>query len=475
MKTRLFTKYLLLAACAVLFGACEDHRDDHMEEFQTMVYFRNGGEQSLTLFRTGEDGFYKIPVCKSGRDLDGTATAVVIPFDEAQMMMYNIQNETEYSLIPSNLFFFTDADRNALSVQDRVDLTFTSKDAYQVVYLSLKTTDLSTLMAANPDKVYVLGMQVFSDENVSDDINLIILKPEIEIPLVSLVAPGVESHKYTSSSPASQTYHNTVSLNVDENRWDFTCTIEPADAAWLETYNYNNGKKFELLPPEAYELSTTTLSFPKGTLDASFDVTINREGMDMLKEYAIPIVLTACSKTEFAIDETKNVFVLNVRLDPDQITLDESMVSVSASHTGDGGGAPALVDGRADTYWHSLYSNHNGDPVYGEYVDIALKSELKAIVLEYMTRHNNNNGVPTHIQVYVRPEGSATWTMIGEEQTEEMAGAGTAQTITLSVMKSETSFKYIRMAIVEAKSGDLRLQGTTNFTALAEISLYGTN
>ena len=54
MKTRLFT-YLLLAGAAVLFSACEDHRQDHLEDFQTMVYFRNGGEQSLTLFRTGED------------------------------------------------------------------------------------------------------------------------------------------------------------------------------------------------------------------------------------------------------------------------------------------------------------------------------------------------------------------------------------------------------------------------------------
>lgn len=477
MKTRLFTKYLLPAACAVLFGACTDHRDDHMEDFQTMVYFRNGGEQSLTLFRTGEDGFYRIPVCKSGRDLNGTATAVVMPFDEAQMSMYNIQNETEYSLIPSRLFFFTDADRNVLDVQDRVDLTFTSDDAYQVVYLSLKTTDLSTLMAANPDKEYVLGLQVFSDENVSDDINLIVLKPEIEIPLLGLISTGVESHKYTSASPMSETYHNTLSLNVDENRWDFTCTIAPADADWLADYNYNNAKSFELLPADAYELSTTTLSFPKGTLDASFDITIKREGMDMLKEYAIPILVTGCSKSEFAIDPAKNAFLINVRLDPDQITLSDDMVEVSANQANDGTGAPALVDGDILTYWHSPWSGSvtNADPVYGVYVDISLKTPLTAIVLSYCTRYQNANGVPTHVVVGVSNDKTG-WTVLGEVQEDDMP-TGTGVWYTLPAMKHSSSFKYIRLGIAESVAGNLRVNYASSpaWTALSEIELYGTS
>ena len=93
-------KYMLPAVLALLAAtACEDHRSDYLEDFQTMVYFRNGGEQSITLYRTGEEGVYKIPVCKSGRNLSGTAEAEVIPFDDAAMAIYNIQQETDYRLV----------------------------------------------------------------------------------------------------------------------------------------------------------------------------------------------------------------------------------------------------------------------------------------------------------------------------------------------------------------------------------------
>ena len=59
------------------------------------------------------------------------------------------------------------------------------------------------LMEANPDNEYVLGMQVFADEPVSSDINLIVLKPEIQVPMLSLQTTGVEPHQYTSASPAA--------------------------------------------------------------------------------------------------------------------------------------------------------------------------------------------------------------------------------------------------------------------------------
>ena len=477
MKTRIFTYLLILAGLAAL-SACVDHRNDYLDEFDTMVYFRNGGEQSLTLYRTGEDGVYRIPVCKSGRNLSGVATAVVIPFDEAQMAMYNVSNETSYSLIPSNLFSFVDENRQPLADQSRVSLEFGPDDPYKVVTISLSTVKLSALMEANPDNEYVLGMQVFADKNVSSDINLIVLKPDIEVPYVSFVSPGVETHKYTSASPTKETYHNTVSLNMEENDWDFTCTIAPRDAAWLADYNNVNGKSYELLPEGCYKLSTTELKFAKGTLEASFDVEISREGMDMLLEYALPITITKCSKSEFAIDETKNAYLLNVRLDPDQITLTEDMVSVSHNQSGDGTGAPALVDGSDATYWHTPWSSKvtDPDPVYGVWVDIALKSPLKAIVLSYETRAGNGNGIPTHIVVGVSNDGQ-NFTVIdgGDVANDDMSSAVAGQWITLPVMKHSASFKYIRMGIAESVAGDLRVPSSGAFTALAEIQLYGTD
>lgn len=480
MKTILkISGILLFAATALLAASCADHRNDNMEEFQTMVYFRNGGEQSLTLYRTGEDGFYRVPVCKSGRNLEGVANAVVMPFDEAQMASYNIKNETSYTLMPSNLFSFVDADRKALADQQKIQLSFDSDEAYELVYVSIKTVALSALMEANPDNEYVLGLQVFSDQNVSEGINYIILSPDIEIPMISLVSPGVEVHKYTSDSQMEETYTNTVSLNMDENLWDFDITIAAKDAAWLTEYNNANNKAFELLPANCYTIPVTTLHFAKGTLEVPFSVTVNRGNMDMMKEYALPVQVTACSKSEFSIKEDAKNFILNVRLDPDQITLTADMVEVSANQSGDGTGAPALVDGDRDTYWHSPWSGSitNADPVYGVYVDITLKTPLKAITFNYCTRTQNANGVPTHVVVGVSND-KTSWTVLdgGDVATEEMASAVGGQWISLPVMKHTSTFKYIRFGVAESVAGDLRVNyaSSPKWTALSELQLFGT-
>ena len=473
-------KYMLPAVLALLaVAACEDHRSDYLEDFQTMVYFRNGGEQSLTLYRTGEEGVYSIPVCKSGRNLQGEATAEIIPFDEAAMAIYNVQKEADYRLIPASLFKFVDEGGSPLSDQSKVKLNFGPDDAYKVVSIRMNTVEISQLKDSDPEHEYVLAFQLFAEGNVSDEINLIVLRPDIDIPTLALVSPGVEVHKYTSASQMSETYHNTVSLNMEENRWDFDCTLKVMDAEWLKAYNADNNTSYELLPASTWKLPSNKVNFAKGQTEAGFDVTINRDGMDMLKEYALPITLSACSKPEFSIDASRSVYLLSVRLDPDQITITPEMISVSADQGNDGTGAPALVDDDLLTYWHSPWGFYvdNADSVYGVYVDIALKSPLKAIVFDYCTRSQNKNGVPTHVVIGVSNDGKS-WTVLGEAATDEMASAGTGQWITLPVMKHSATFTYVRFGIAESVAGDLRKvysSGSQPYTSLSELHLFGTD
>ena len=155
------------------------------------------------------------------------------------------------------------------------------------------------------------------------------------------------------------------------------------------------------------------------------------------------------------------------------------MVEVSANQDGDGDGAPALVDGDPLTYWHSPWSGSvlNADPVYGIYVDISLKSPLKAIVLSYRTRYQNGNGIPTHIVVGVSNDKNK-WEVIegGDVATAEMAAATTNTVISLPAMKHGSTFKYIRFGIAESVAGDLRINYNSSpaWTSLAELELFGT-
>lgn len=468
-------KYLVPAALALLAAAaCEDHRSDYMEEFQTMVYFRNGGEQSLALFRTGENGRYAIPVCKSGRNLEGVTSALILPFDPSQMAIYNIAYETDFFLLPSSCYRFVDAIGTPLPDQSKVELDFAATDAFKVVNLEVNTNAVSALQELNPDLNYVMAFELYSPGKVSNEINCIVLNPSVEIPKLSLLSPGVETHQYTGASQMSETYRNTVSLNMEQNDWDFTCTLEVMDEDWLEMYNNANGTSFELLPEGLYDLPVSELSFPKGVTEVPFDVTITREGMQMLREYALPVRIAACSKEEFEIEDGSDVYLLNVRLDPDQITLTADMVSVSHNQSNDGDGAPALVDGDITTYWHSPWSAaHEGDPVYGVYVDIALKTPLKAIVLRYCTRSQNGNGIPREVVIGVSDDGQ-TWTALDDLATEEMQTAGTANWVTLPPVSHTSTFRYVRLGIVVSAAGDLR-GNNTNWTSLSELELFGTD
>ena len=468
-------KYLVPAALVLLAAAaCEDHRSDYMEEFQTMVYFRNGGEQSLALFRTGENGRYAIPVCKSGRNLEGVTSALILPFDPSQMAIYNIAYETDFFLLPASCYRFVDATGTPLPDQTKVELDFAATDAYKVVNLEVNTNAVSALQELNPETNYVMAFELYSPGKVSNEINCIVLNPSVEIPKLSLLSPGVETHQYTGASQMSETYRNTVSLNMDENEWNFTCTLEVMDEDWLDRYNNANGTSFERLPEGLYTLPQTELAFPKGVTEVPFDVTITREGMQMLHEYALPVRIVACSKDEFEIEEGSDVYLLNVRLDPDQITLTEDMVSVSHNQSNDGDGAPALVDGDITTYWHSPWSSaHDGDPVYGVYVDIALKTPLKAIVLRYCTRSQNGNGIPREVVIGVSNDGQ-TWTALDDLATDEMQTAGTANWVTLPPVSHTSTFRYVRLGIVVSAAGDLR--GTnSNWTSLSELELFGTD
>lgn len=471
-------KYIIPAALGVmLLGACADHRGDYLDEFSTLAYFRNGGEQDLSLFLTGEDYVYAIPVCKAGSDLKGTISVEVIPFDEAQMAAYNYVNETDYTLLPPDVFAFkVSKDGNYLGDQSRVVLDFGPDELSKSVFLELDVKAVNSLLKANPGLKYRLGLQVFSNGKISAGINTIVLGLDVNSPVVKVTKAGLDKiTPFKSSDDEFTKYSNTLTLGVAENLWDIECGIQVMDQAWLTAYNNAGGTDYELLPEAAYSFPVDKVSFKKGELVSSaFEVTVNRTKMDMATEYALPFTVKSCSKEEFEIE--KDAWVLIFRLDPDRVIITEDMVKVLDSedtYSADAGGVPAVLDGDETTYWHSPWYGHSlsdPDELYGCWFDIELAQPLRMVVFEYCTRHNNGNAVPTHIVIGYSDDG-INWVKAGDYQTPEMLSAGARTWVTLPVTKMETSHRYFRFGIAESMAGDLRKADGS--TALAELRIYG--
>lgn len=467
MKTIKTLVLLLCGLCLSALWGCEDSRGEYLDDYQTLFYFRNGGEQTITLYTVGENTVYEIPICKSGRNRHGKGTALISVMEQTQLDIYNMANETAYTQLPSDKYKF---------LSDK-EFAFGADDDFKVARVEIKTDEISALQQANLDKTYVLALQVYADGTVSADINLLVLRPVIGIPQLGLTVTGLQSYSYNSASPDVNTYKNKVVLDMD-NRWDFTTTLEVLDAAWVADYNRENGTDFALLPAAAYDVPTT-VSFETGVSSEEFEVTIDRtKGLDLLQEYILPVRLKESSKEQFDIDAESNLVCYNVRIDPDKVALTADMASSPYTHTGDGGGLPHLFDGaaNADSYWHSWYGGGPvGDEIYGYYIDLHLNSPLSAVVFKYATR-SNPNGVPSVIKVGVSNDGQ-TWTLLGTVSSGlPVSGLEWA---TLPVMKSATAFTYIRFGVAESTGGaggDLTDQnGTSASTALSELELYGAN
>lgn len=461
------TKWKTILCCGALLSGlsgCEDTRSDYMEEFQTLVYFRNSGEQTLSLYLTGENTLYDIPICKSGRDLDATATAWIVVMDQAQLDIYNIENLTDYVQLPASCYKFLTP----------TEFAFTGKDAYQVARVELDTNAVSDLQAQDPSAHYVLALQVYSDRPIGASVNLLMLSLQIDIPQLSLASSGLVKANYTASSPVVNTYQNSVALNID-NSWDFTCPLEVLGQEWLDAYNSENETEYKLLPAGSFTVPTE-VTFKAGEKSVPFEISVDRSGLELLEEYLLPVRLAGCSKEEFAIEASSSEYLLNVRLDPDKITLSADMASSPYTHTGDGGGLPALFDGEvsAASYWHSFYGGGPvGDPQWGYYIDLALKEQLSTFYLRYATR-SNPNAVPADVRIGVSEDGK-NWTEVGRVSsglpTEGLVWAS------LPVYSLPTAFKHIRLGVLSSAGSagsDLTVpEGTGACVAFSELELYG--
>lgn len=460
------TIFLLLCGVGLLFAGCEDNRKEYLDNYQTQVYFRNGGDQMLKLYRVGENTVYEIPVCKSGLDRKATGVATISAMEQSQLDMYNLENETNYRQLPDTCFRFL----------TETELAFASDEDSKVLRVEVMTDDVSTVQESDSENEYVLALQVRADQTISPDINLLLLHLDIDIPKLSLGTAGLQSFSYTSESPEENSYANSVVLGLD-NLWNFTCGLAVRDQAWLDNYNAENGTNYVLLPVENYTLPDS-VAFTAGKSSADFEVVINRKSMALLQEFVVPVYLASCTKPQFVIEESASTVLLNVRLDPDKIPLTADMASSPYTNGGDGQGLEALFDGdvSAASWWHSYYGGGPvGDGTYGYYIDLTLREPLSAVVFKYATR-SNPNAVPAEICIGVSNDGT-NWTEIGRVSaglpTEGLAWA------TLPAFSHSTSFTHVRFGVVRS-AGDAGglLTGpdaTTKCTALSELELYGAN
>ena len=156
----------------------------------------------------------------------------------------------------------------------------------------------------------------------------------------------------------------------------------------------------------------------------------------------------------------------------ERVILTVDMLSANATQDGDGGGLPALIDGKGGTYYHSRWQ----DPVVSEahYVQIKLNKPLQGLRFEYDARQTgiNNGGDVTIATIYGSPNGEYFESMGTEEFNLPTSNGGHATA--KNNVNGKQAYNYIRFTPTGRRN-----QATLDYTNankawwnMAEMYLY---
>ena len=156
----------------------------------------------------------------------------------------------------------------------------------------------------------------------------------------------------------------------------------------------------------------------------------------------------------------------------ERVILTVDMLSANATQDGDGGGLPALIDGKGGTYYHSRWQ----DPVVSEahYVQIKLNKPLQGLRFEYDARQTgiNNGGDVTIATIYGSTNGEYFESMGTEEFNLPTSKGGHATA--KNNVNGKQAYNYIRFTPTGRRN-----QATLDYTNankawwnMAEMYLY---
>ena len=156
----------------------------------------------------------------------------------------------------------------------------------------------------------------------------------------------------------------------------------------------------------------------------------------------------------------------------ERVILTVDMLSANATQDGDGGGLPALIDGKGETYYHSRWQ----DPVVSEahYVQIKLNKPLQGLRFEYDARQTgiNNGGDVTIATIYGSTNGEYFESMGTEEFNLPTSNGGHATA--KNNVNGKQAYNYIRFTPT-GRRNQARLDYTNANKAwwnMAEMYLY---
>lgn len=481
MKKNIYILSLLLGS-AFGFMSCDKAMEDNFpSEFESVLHFciqKGEHEIDVKLLNTGEAGNYNFSIGKSGNNLSATAEGTITTFSEGELETYNDDHSTSYVILPDEYY--------TLSTDK---LSFNEKENNKSVDVTFQTSQMhEDLDLENKQYVLPLHLGAQGGASVNEVLNMLILKPIVSTPIVTLELPEYQKFSMNVTVPeiTSQTIMMPVYVDLSENKWNFNVTVETNEEslqAIVDQYNDIKGVDYQLLPAGNHNL-LSKISFAPGDIMLTKELTINRGNLPE-GDYLLPIKLLECTEKPFDVNSTIRYIHLSLNNELPEITLTPAMLHAASENFGEQRPAANMLDGFANTYWQNAWqfssnASRPNDPKYGLWLDIELKEAIKTFAFAYQTPSNNNYlGLPEEFDVYV---GNSMADMTAELQpisifTHEKDGLPKTNNQAIwfksDNIYSNTPFKYIRFAFRRSMEGKDLTKKAPGSIWIAELEIYG--
>lgn len=247
----------LSVTLSMLTGCNEDYRRADMPP--SMVFLTHSGEREVTLYNLNEPQDVAISVTRSG--LDNVEVKAKVEVSAQALKEWNESSGTNYILLPSDYYIFTDN-----------DVVVSADQLYNTTTLSVKVPELSKIDFTK----YALPLSISqASVALNEKTKTTILTFDILSPAVRMAISGE-----IAITGDAKTVSYIIPLTIPfENKYGMECLLD-LSAVTFDEFNDSKEGIYKQIPKEAYTISSTNVKIEAGKQTAEIAITIDREKLD---------------------------------------------------------------------------------------------------------------------------------------------------------------------------------------------------
>lgn len=449
-----------LVICAAMLASCDDYQDRYTPEYASVARLEVYGEQDMTAWTINDTEVYPIKVLRSGHDISIPVVVTARVMSDAEWSYYAATYGLKrFHKIPNDCFKFLNSPES-----NSAPITFEAKQFVGETSVELNCKRLHGFSETLPPpeaegdeyaNIICLPLVIEADKgSVMASQNTLLLKIISKEASIVLSQTGFESVScLPTSKPIERDY--TISLSC-ENIWGFTTHVTNSQSV-LDAYNAENDTHYTLVQPGALEVfdgenwkdwTDCDIEFPKGQNSVDIKVRINPAEAGMMD--ALALTVEKPDDLNIKADPVDLTDIVAIQVKPSNTRLKIVAGDVTANVYDSAHPAKNLVDGKRNTYFSSGDQVHDGDAVYGSYVDFKLPQQARYFAFDYMSRFDyfgSGEGIPNEVHIYTSTDGS-NWEKAGVINNMRRDFNGVSQTKTYGNFDAGKNINYIRWAVV---------------------------